>query len=371
MRKLCACFALILILLLFPVTVLAGDGYGEKNVKIIGPDGDDRSDGNIDRTKDDTPHSSIDNKINEDNDEKATKKVTKEDEEGLLKSLRATFKGALDDFVKGVIHQMMAGSVTIFEAEAEVNESENTESISYTLNTDPIDPFAPTFVRKIQLPTGGFYIVGIIFTILGSGLIRLIYEKYPVQFSEFREALTGEEKPYNNESIVTASVIAMVLWVAYIILVKVIVGFRNLIIDSAGSTGVVIPDTYASNMPTFMLTALASYSTAFQSATGEYGIYVFNSLLFIAGLVSEFLLLLGASGTFWKFNIIYWGIFAIFCIIDIIIVGAISIGVSLYLMEGNPIYVTVGLVFSCVGIIILGLLVVSYAIWKCRKISIG
>ena len=35
--------------------------------------------------------------------------------------------------------------------------------------------------------------------------MRLIYEKFPVQFSKFRMSLTGEEKPYNNDMIVTAS----------------------------------------------------------------------------------------------------------------------------------------------------------------------
>jgi hypothetical protein len=303
--------------------------------------------------------------------EEVKKEPVKEDEDGILKSLRATFKGALDDFTNGVINQFMEGSVNIFEAEAETNTTGENETLSYKINSKPIDPYEPSFVRKVQLPTGGFYIVGIFFSILGSCLIRLIYEKYPVQFSEFRVALTGEEKPYSNDTILTASVIAMVLWIAYILLVELIVGFRNLVISTASSTGIILPETYADSLPTFALTGIASYSSAFQSATGEYGIYTFTALMFVAGMVSEALLILGASEAFWKFNIIYWGVFTVFCFIDIIIVSAVSAGVSLYIMDGNPIYVTVGLVVSCVGIILLMIMIIVYAIKKGRKISIG
>jgi hypothetical protein len=184
-------------------------------------------------------------------------------------------------------------------------------------------------------------------------------------------SLTGEEKPYNNDMIVTASCMAMVIWIAYIILVESIVGFRNLVVSTASSTGIILPETYATNLPTFMLTGIASYSSAFQSATGEYGIYTFTALMFVAGIISEFLLIMGASGAFWKFNIIYWGVFTIFCFIDIFIVSAISVGVSLYIGSGNPIFVTVGLVISCLGIIFLLIYVAVYAYRKGRKISIG
>lgn len=361
MKKICAVFALLLLFVLFCVPVHA-DGTG--SVKVIDKDGNDITDDNHE------DGDSIDNaQPSDDNPEEGkTEEVTNEDESSTLKALRDVGSGAIEDFVYKFVDQLMEGSVTIFEAEAETDESEN---LSYTINTKHIDPDAPSFVRKVQLPTGGFYIVGIFFTILGSALMRLIYEKFPVQFSEFRESFTGEEKPYNNDSIMFASGIAMVLWISYILLVKLIVGFRNLVVDTAGSTGVTLPDTYATCLPTFMLTGIASYSSAFQSATGEYGIYTFNALLFVAGIISEALLILGASKTFWKFNIVYWGVFTVCCFVDIFIVSAISIGASLYILEGNPIYMTVGLVVSCVGILFMCLLIVAYAIWRGRKMIVG
>lgn len=361
MKKICVAFTLLLLLLLsIPASA---------EVRVLDKDGNDVTKDNFEEGD-----SKKDSKVIEEEEvktEEVIKEQTKEDEEGLLKSLRATFKGALDDFTYGILNQLMEGSVNIFEAEAETTETGETETLSYSINAKQIDPYEPGFVRKVQLPTGGFYIVGIFFTILGSGLMRLIYEKYPVQFSEFRMSLTGEEKPYNNDMIVTASCMAMVIWIAYIILVKSIVGFRNLVVSTASSTGIVLPDTYATNLPTFLLTGIASYSSAFQSATGEYGIYTFTALMFVAGIISEFLLIMGASGAFWKFNIVYWGVFTIFCFIDIFIVSAVSVGVSLYMGSGNPIFVTVGLVISCLGIIFLLIYVAVYAYRKGRKISIG
>lgn len=362
MKKICAVFALLLLFIITCIPVHADTG----SVRVIDVKGNDiTADNHEEGDSDDKPRPSDD----DDGESAKTEEVSEEDESKIFKALRTVGTGAIEDFVYKIIDQLMEGSVSIFETE--VDENTENETLSYTINTKHIDPYAPSFVREVQLPTGGFYIVGIFFTILGSGLIRLIYEKYPVQFSEFREALTGEEKPYNNESIVFASVIAMVLWIAYLLLVYLITGFRNLVIDTASSTSVILPDTYATNLPTFMLTAIASYSSAFQSATGEYGIYTFTAILFLAGIVSEILLLLGASGAFWKFNIIYWGLFTICCFIDIYIVCAISVGASLYIMEGNPIYMTVGLTVSVAGIIILCVLLLAYAVWKGRKIISG
>lgn len=362
MKKICVALTL---LLLLSSCFIASAKTG--NVKVLNSDGEDITASNFKEGDDKEENENIEDV----EAEEVIKEQTKEDEDGLLKSLRATFKGALDDFAYGFINQFMEGSVNIFETEAETSETGETETLSYSINPKQIDPYEPGFVRKVQLPTGGFYIVGIFFTILGSGLMRLIYEKYPVQFSEFRMSLTGEEKPYNNDMIVTASCLAMTIWIVYILLVKSIAGFRNLVVSTASSTGIVLPDTYATNLPTFMLTGITSYSSAFQSATGEYGIYTFNTLMFVAGLISLAFLILGASGAFWKFNIVYWGIFTICCFIDIFIVCAVSVGVSLYMDYGNPIFVTVGLVISCLGVIFLLIYVAVYAYRKGRKISIG
>jgi hypothetical protein len=200
MKKICVAFTLLLLLLLsIPASA---------EIRVLDKDGNDVTKDNFEKGD-----SKKDSNVIEEEEVKAEeviKEPAKEDEEGLLKSLRATFKGALDDFTYGILNQLMEGSVNIFEAEAETTETGETETLSYSINAKQIDPYEPGFVRKVQLPTGGFYIVGIFFTILGSGLMRLIYEKYPVQFSEFRMSLTGEEKPYNNDMIVTASCLALV-----------------------------------------------------------------------------------------------------------------------------------------------------------------
>lgn len=354
MKTISALFALLLLLLL-PLAASA-------DVKVIDANGTDITKDNFEAGKDNN---------SEDITENQTTTENKEDEGGALKAIQTAFENALHGFTYTILDQLVGDSVSILNTDVESNEDGTERSISFSINAKTIDPYEPDFVRKTQLPTGGFYIIGVFFTILGSYLMRLIYEKYPVQFNEFRFMLTGEEKPYNNDTIVTASVIAIVLWICYFLLVHFIVGFRNLVVAYTSPTGVTIPDVYAATIPTYLLTGISSYSSAFESAVGEYGIYTFTALIFVAGIISEAILILGASGLFWKFNIIYWGIFSLFNFIDIINTCAVSAGVSLYISTGNAIFVTVGLVVAVFSILILIAVVVIYAVWKSRKISIG
>jgi len=353
MKHISAVFALLLLLSL-PIAVSA-------DVRVLDANGSDVTKDNF---KDgDTNESSL--------AMEETLTTTEEDEGGALKAIQTAFEDALSGFTYTILDQLVGDSVSMLDADVESNESSNERTMSFSINTKSIDPYEPTFVRETQLPTGGFYLIGVFFTIIGSCLLQLVYEKYPVQFNDFRLALTGEEKPYTNDTIVTASVIAIVLWICYIILVYSIVGFRNLVVAYTSPTGVIIPDVYAASIPTFFLTGVSSYSSAFETAVGEYGIYTFTALIFVAGIISEVILILGASGLFWKFNIIFWGTFSLFNLIDIINTCAVSVGVSLYLSTGKSIYVTVGLVVAVIGVLILLIMIVVYAVWKGRKIATG
>lgn len=354
MNKYCAVFALLLLLSL-PLIASA-------DIKVINANGTDITKNSVEKSN--TNNSAVSNNTQ-------VTETTKEDEGGALKALQTAVENAINGVMYSIIDQLVGDSASMLQADVESNESSADRTLSFTINTKVIDPYMPDFVSKVRLPTGGFYLLGVFFTILGSYLMRLIYENYPVQFSEFRVALTGEEKPYTNDTALTASVIAIILWICYILLVYLIVGFRNLVVAYTSPTGVLIPDIYAATIPTYLLTGISSYSSAFQSAIGEYGIYTFTALIFVAGIISEAILILGASGLFWKFNIIYWGTFALFNLIDIIIICAVSAGVSLYISTGNSIFVTVGLVISVIGIFILLLIIVVYAIWKGRKIAMG
>lgn len=143
MKKICVAFTLLLLLLLsIPASA---------SVRVLDKDGNDVTKDNFEKGD-----SKKDSKVIEEEEVKAEeviKEQTKEDEEGLLKSLRATFKGALDDFTYGILNQLMEGSVNIFEAEAETTETGETETLSYSINAKQIDPYEPGFVRKVQLPT--------------------------------------------------------------------------------------------------------------------------------------------------------------------------------------------------------------------------
>ncbi len=354
MKQISALFALLL-LLLFPLAASA-------DVKVLDTNGTDITKGNFEASEDNQSEVIKDNQTTDN---------VKEDEGGALKAIQTAFENALNGFTYTILDQLIGDSVSMLNADVESNESSDERTLSFSINTKMIDPYEPDFVRKAQLPTGGFYLIGVFFTILGSYLMRLIYDKYPVQFSDFRIALTGEEKPYTNDTIVTASVFAIILWICYILLIYLIVGFRNLVVAYTSPTGVLIPDVYAASIPTYLLTGFSSYSSAFESAVGEYGIYTFTALIFVAGIISEAMLIIGASGLFWKFNIIYWGIFGLFNLIDIVNACAISAGVSLYISTGNSIFVTVGLVVAVIGIVVLFSIIVAYAIWKGRKIAIG
>jgi len=356
MNKISAVFALLL-LLLFPVAASA-------EVRVISANGTDITKDNFEGSDSNFSEASHETQINNTGEKEGN-------DEGALKAIQTAFENALNGFTYTIIDQLVGDSASILSVDAESNASSDDRTLSFSINPTQIDPYEPDFVRKVQLPTGGLYLIGVFFTILGSYLMRLIYEKYPVQFSEFRIMLTGEEKPYNNDTIFTASVIAMVLWICYILLVYFIVGFRNLTVAYTSPTGIIIPDVYAATIPTYLLTGIFSYSSAFESAIGLYGIYTFTTLIFVAGIISEAILILGASGLFWKFNIIYWGMFALFNFIDIINICAISTGVSLYISTGNSIFVTVGLVAAVLGISVLIAIIIVYAVFKGRKIATG
>lgn len=352
MKKICAVLALLL--LLFTCTASA-------DVRVIDKQGKDITKENFEVSENETPATT------ENSEDKKKEGI----EGGAVKAAQTAFENALNGFVNGIIDQMMEGSVTIFESNAETDKNGESKTVSYSIKSKPIDPYAPSFVRQTQLYTGGFYLLGVFFTILASYLMRLIYEKFKVQFSEFRMAFFGEEKPYTNDTTVTVAVIAMVLWVVYFIYVHLITWFRNLVVYSTSPTGVQIPNVYADSIPTALLTAIASYSSALESATGEYGVYTFNALIFIAGIISLFFLIMNAPGSFWKFNITYWGLFTLFNFVEIFNAFALSAGVEIYLHEGNPIYVTIGLLVSCLGVILLAIMITVYAIRKGKKFIPG
>lgn len=373
MKKICVAFTLLL--LLFIPFVASADG----NLKIIPADNSKVQDPALNeeyqQKLQEQQNESVDNESEdvkaEEVQEESNKEKNEDDENGILKSLRATFKGALDDFTYGILDQMMEGSVTVFEADAETDESGSTDSISYTINTKIVKPFEPQYVKTTLTVTGIFYLCVIGFTMLGSYLMLLWQEIRPEGFSKFREEIFGEEKPYSTSTVHTACSIALAYPIIALILIVVITGTRNLTVFAVSPHGVVIPDLYADSIPTFFLTSFSSWMSAIESAFGEYGIYTFCALTFVIGGFTDLLLVFGAIGKALILNVVFWGLYGLWNFIDIINVCTVSAGVYSYVYTGKTIMVTVGVLAGFLsGIIILAIIVI-FAVWRGRKIVSG
>lgn len=345
MKKFCAVFALFLLLLL-PFIASA-------EVRIIDKDGNDVTKDSINRNKE-LKEDSIG--VSEQEDTKEIEEPTKEDAgyferklEDTAAAAQTAFENALNGFTYGILDQLMEGSVTIFEAETEIEKNpdgSNSRSVTYKIKNKIIDPFAPEFVQRSLMYTGGFYGLIAIFVILGSYIMLLIHYNAPIAIIDALSYLKGEERPYDNSLMNTVCVVSLVYWIAAFILIFGVTGCRNLFVYTVSPNEVILPAMYTDSIPYYCISGLSSFNNAFQSAFGTYGIYTFTCMIFVIGAISNLILLLGAVKVCVYFNVVTWGSYILFNLIDVINTASLSAGVEIYLVEGNPVYVTVGMVFG-------------------------
>lgn len=375
----------LLLLLFLPYTVLAS---GTGTVKIIGADGTVRP--NIIETP---ANSSKDNQssntISIVQNESSNSNSGSDPDDGLwekgIKGVKSAVSDSLQGFTYWAIDQLMLGSINIYEADADITngkletdengdskviEDVSARTVTYQMNTKIINPFAPSYALKALLVTGGFYICEIFLVIIGSIILLMFYIDHPEQYVDFIASFTGEEKPYTMTTMTVASVGAMSYWIIALTIIFIITGCRNLLIYTMTGHAITLPMMYSDDFATYLLTAVSLYSSSFQTAMAEYGIYMIVSLTFVTGGITGILLMFGAYKKAVSLNIIVWGSYSLCNIVDLIITGSIAAGIGTYQLTGNPIFVTVGIVFAaCVNFVILAVVII-YAIFAGKQILI-
>jgi len=377
MKKLCAYFALLLLLIFLTGTAIAEttaskDSKGikvvdSKNGKIKDADG---SNNNLEyqaalkkqlEEDDEEDEEVIEDEEQEDEDTKKNVNGNNGDGEGgLLKSLETAYENAQYSVINGIIDQLFEGSVTIFETETDTDKNGD-ELVTYKIRNVAINPFEPVFVKKSILYTGAFYLCIAILLIPGSYLMLLIYNNAEYPFVEAMEYLTGEERPYDNEMQKFVCKTALTYWCISITTVFLITGLRNLAISAITPHEVVLPALYADSIPIRLLEGLASFSNAFESKFGVYGIHIFAAAILILGIISLIILFLGNIRGFVTINVILWGMFLLCNFIDVINTGSLSVGIGLYLHYSDPTYVTVGMIFGGVLNIFIAYRIIKWA----------
>jgi hypothetical protein len=341
----------LLFLICSPILAMA---EGESHVKIIKADGAVKSKLETIVDSSYTPNNIIENRsiIQSKETTVVSNNGTKNDGilESSIKAAQTAFENALDGFTHKIIDQLVEGSVSLYATEA---EKSNDGTITYKIRYKVIDPFEPNFVVMVLKYTLGFLICLIFFVIIGSNLMLLIQERYPEWFSESRESLTGEDSLYTASTARMATFGSIFTILFAFAVIFIITGFRNLIVYAITPDGVIIPNLSTDSIPNGFLAGLSSYSSAFESHIGLYGIYIFAASICIFCMICSVLWMLGALDIVVQLAKFFFGAYAFFNFIDIINMCCISAGIYVYIDTGDDFFVTVGICFGAVVVVII------------------
>ncbi len=355
MNRRCAVFALFLFLLFSCVSSATQNTDGD-NAKVIG------ADGTVQNGRVEVVHTSTQSAGN--NSSSVSTANVGQDYTNGIQAVQTAFQNGLNGFSEEFIHQLMVGSVAIFEAKT---ANTSTGTVTFRVNSKVIEPLSPPFVLQTLLPTVGFAILIVFLVFGGSYLMLLAQEVIPEQFSDFREAFTGEEKPYSANIMTTACVLAILYPIVIITYIFLITGGRNLIVFAISPHEVTLPDMVSNSIPTELLTGLSAYSNSLQTAFCEYGIYAIVAIAAVVWIITCVLGMLGAIRALVFLNVVTWGSYLLFNCGDIINTVAVSFGIGTYSFTGNPIFLTVGILAGGFLNYAIFVLLVIYAIFRGRK----
>lgn len=291
---------------------------------------------------------------------------TQEDSDGVLKILQTAGENALNGFTEGLINALFEGAVTIFETDV---SKEDDGSVTYDVQMKELSPFEHPLLVPIQLVTFGFLILITILTILGSMFVSVFQTRHPETYGELKRSISGVYSPYNPTRVHAACVWSTTRPILYFVGFVSFVWGRNYIVNTMIQTasGTITPET--DNIVIWGITGIAMFIGSFQTSVGEYGVYMFGTLLFIICIITDGLMVFGKRDVAKQIENVAWGAFGLFCICDLINMFCTSFGVYTSQWLDDPIYITDGII---AGGFINSVLLVSltiYAVLKIKKVS--
>jgi hypothetical protein len=367
LRRLFPILALFL-LLLFPIACSAGDGHGEKNVRVVDKEtGKDVSNDKIgdvdriDRSNNDKPSPS------DDDDEKIpaeTQPTPVINQEASIKGAQTAFYNALNQFTEGIVDALYVGAVDLYQTD--LNKSED-GTVTYTIEANEIDPFEHPVVLSFQVITFCFLILVTIIVILGSIIIQGFEQKYPEQYGEWRRTLSGVYEPYNPKRVHAVCMWSVSRPVKLYSIFVVFVFFRNYFISSMLQNASGVLGSASDSIITRAITGAAIYLGALQTQAGEFGIYVIGTSIFLVCMLTDFLVLRNHKDVAENIETILLWTIALFCFVDLINMCFTSFGVITAQHEGSSIYITLGIVSGAfVNAVILAAITV-YVVLRGKK----
>ena len=340
MKKTCVIFALF-ILLSLPYSVSARDLTDGSLVKVIGIDGTVQQ-GRTEVNNHSIVPSDITNSVQSTVLSNST--INKENGVDPIKAMQTSVENALYGVMYGVADEFVKGSFTILGTEANITEGADGRSrtINYSIHMRDIEPFGPPYVVKTLLISGGFYLGIIFLIIIGSRLILIFSINMPEEYDRYRMVLTGEYKPYTRNTARFACYAAMSDPVISFFIIILITLIHNIFISGLSADSIGLMNEASDSLPTWVLTGISLYATAFQTVIGEFGIWIIVSLVFVRGIISNLLLMVGAIKLSAYLNVVVWGTFLLFNLMDVINVLAFSAGLASSVYTGFSIFVLIG-----------------------------
>jgi hypothetical protein len=370
MKNVCVALSL---LFLLSVPLVSADEIGT-HVKIIKSDNTIKSTEEINSELNFASiHSENESNITENVSDSIVDTGTKEESPGILedpvKAAQMATENALYSFCYGIADEFVKGSFILMGTEANVSIGPDgkTRALTYSVHAFDINPFEVPFVIPILIITASFYLGEIFIVIFGSLGMLAISSHRPEEYSRFRHFLVGEEKPYNIHIMNTACSIAIADPVLSIFAIVCTIWIRNTFFSSIGLNVSSIIAATSDSLPTWILTGVSLYVSAFQMLSGEFGLIIIICAVFIRSAVSSFLLMIGALQLSKYLNIAYWGTFIIFCIFDFVNILSLSAGIATAAYFENGIFCLIGTVFGALCNAILLIAIIIYSIFILRN----
>jgi hypothetical protein len=282
-----------------------------------------------------------------------------------IEAAQTAFGNALMGFVYSIADDFVKGSFTIMGTEANVTTGPDGKSrtINYSIHARDIDPFKPDYVITTLLISGGFYIGLIFIVVLGSRLILIYSINDPIGFNDYRRALTGEERPYSLNTARFASYLTIADPVIAFFLIFLGIYSHNVVVSGLSANSIDLMNIASDSLPTWIMTGISLYGSAIQSVLGEFGIYIIVALVFIRGVISSLLLMFGALKLSAYINVVVFGTFFLFLMMDVINILGFSAGIATSASTGRSIFVLIGtLVGSFINFLLLATIAVFSAV---------
>jgi len=339
------------LLLIFLLSVcVASAGTGEKNVKVISKDGEDITNGN-----------------KKDGDSKGSSDVTKEEEDTATESDITGVEAVSDAVTTGGINigyrigdEFLEGGFKIASVGVEERQVTGKKTMTYSLYSKELNPFAEPGVRKSVLITYLFHIA-VAISMIFLGVVRYVFQTvYPKKTTAIMAGFSGEYTQFDVACFLILCLLVILMPIFDFLGISYCVLNRNAIAYFMETKTLDIVGANTDSLPTYILVNAAWYLNNVEKIMGEYAVLMMCRLIVVKTWIQAVIVLIGSLTKAAMLQAFVTVGFILVLLMDILTLFFVSAGIEDSISKDNWWYAFAGMFTATAfdALILLGLLVI-------------